>query len=174
MWWAIGLGILIVAGGAGHLWLSYQRLQGATVVVEAAAGPAGEGGLTAGNTPGQSQAPAAEPAVPCPEHTRLIEEASGPGAGARPAALAPAAATDATTSISTDPLRAPEQDTRININVAQPAELQRLPGIGPALAGRIVEYRQAWGPFSAIEDIMEVPGIGPRKFEDMKELIKVD
>ena len=68
----------------------------------------------------------------------------------------------------------PAADTRININTAQPAELQRLPGIGPALAARIVEYREAWGPFSSVEDIMEVPGIGPRKFEDIKDLIKVD
>src|SRR5690625_352428 len=56
--------------------------------------------------------------------------------------------------------RLPAYDDRININTAQPSELERLPGIGPALAGRIVAYREEWGPFDAIEDIMEVSGIG--------------
>nr|MBO2472111.1 hypothetical protein [Bacillota bacterium] len=65
-------------------------------------------------------------------------------------------------------------DTRININTATVAELQRLPGIGPALAARIVAYREAWGPFRRIEDLLEVPGIGQRRFEQIKDLIKVE
>lgn len=69
---------------------------------------------------------------------------------------------------------APIVDVRININTAPPSELERLPGIGPVLAARIVAYREKWGPFQAIEDIMEVSGIGPAKFANMRHLIKVE
>jgi competence protein ComEA len=61
----------------------------------------------------------------------------------------------------------------ININTATTAELETLPRIGPTMAQRIVEYREANGPFAAIEDIQNVPGIGPATFEGMKDLITV-
>jgi len=51
--------------------------------------------------------------------------------------------------------------------------LDTLPGIGPAIAQRIVEYREANGDFATIEEIMEVKGIGPATFEEIKELITV-
>jgi competence protein ComEA len=61
----------------------------------------------------------------------------------------------------------------ININTATTAELETLPRIGPTMAQRIVEYREANGPFAAIEDIQNVPGIGPATFEGMKDRITV-
>ena len=61
----------------------------------------------------------------------------------------------------------------INLNVATAAELETLPRIGPTMAQRILEYREANGPFEAIEDIQEVPGIGPATFEGLKDLITV-
>jgi competence protein ComEA len=60
---------------------------------------------------------------------------------------------------------------RININTANKAELMRLPGIGEELAGRIMQYRSANGPFQRIEDIMNVEGIGEGKFRDIPRLI---
>jgi len=48
-----------------------------------------------------------------------------------------------------------------------------LPRIGPTMARRIVEYREVNGPFAAIEDIQNVPGIGPATFEGLKDLITV-
>ncbi|WP_066636417.1 ComEA family DNA-binding protein [Desulfolucanica intricata] len=60
---------------------------------------------------------------------------------------------------------------KVNINTAGVAELDSLPGIGPALAERIVQYRQANGPFRTIEDLKNVSGIGDKKFEDLKDLI---
>jgi competence protein ComEA len=62
----------------------------------------------------------------------------------------------------------------VNINIATQTELETLPGIGPVLAGRIIEYREANGPFGSIEDIQNVPGIGPSIFEDIKESIMVN
>ncbi len=59
----------------------------------------------------------------------------------------------------------------ININTATAEQLQALPGIGPALAQRIVEYRQQHGPFQSPQDIMNVPGIGNSKFQNMKNMI---
>ena len=63
--------------------------------------------------------------------------------------------------------------TLININTATAAELEALPRIGPKTAQIILEYREANGPFEAIEDIQNVPGIGPATFEGLKDLITV-
>lgn len=60
---------------------------------------------------------------------------------------------------------------RININQASAQELETLPGIGPAIAQRIVEYRESNGLFVNIEDIMKVKGIGPSTFAKFKDQI---
>ena len=61
----------------------------------------------------------------------------------------------------------------VDINSATVADLDTLPGIGPSTAEKIVEYREANGPFAAIEDIMNVSGIGPAKFEQIQAFISV-
>ncbi|MBO8136740.1 MAG: helix-hairpin-helix domain-containing protein [Desulfotomaculum sp.] len=62
---------------------------------------------------------------------------------------------------------------KININAAGEAELSSLPGIGPALSKRIIEYRSSNGMFKSIEEIKKVPGIGDKKYESIKNLISV-
>jgi competence protein ComEA len=62
---------------------------------------------------------------------------------------------------------------KVNINTATAAELETLPNIGPTMAQRIVDYRQANGPFETVEDIQDVPGIGVAKFAALKDLITV-
>lgn len=62
---------------------------------------------------------------------------------------------------------------QIDLNRATAEELERLPEIGPSLAQRIVEYRSANGPFSNPEELRNVPGIGQKKFEALKEYVAV-
>ncbi|HRQ24049.1 MAG TPA: ComEA family DNA-binding protein [Anaerolineales bacterium] len=57
---------------------------------------------------------------------------------------------------------------------ASSAELQTLPGIGPALAQRIIDYREENGAFTTIEEIMDVSGIRPATFERIKDMITVN
>jgi competence protein ComEA len=61
----------------------------------------------------------------------------------------------------------------LNLNTATQAQLESLPGIGPAAAQRILEYRQKNGSFKKIEDLMNVKGIGEKSFLKLKPLISV-
>jgi comEA protein len=61
----------------------------------------------------------------------------------------------------------------VDLNRATSADLQRLPGIGPRLAERILEYRQKSGGFKKIEELMNVRGIGEKNFLKLKPLITV-
>lgn len=63
---------------------------------------------------------------------------------------------------------------KVNINTATVQELdEKLPGIGPTLAQRIVDYRKLHGPFAKIEDLNDVSGIGDQKFAEIKDIIVV-
>jgi len=61
----------------------------------------------------------------------------------------------------------------VSINTASAPELERLPGIGPVIAQRIVEYREQHGPYQRIEDLLEVEGIGPSKLESLQDYVQV-
>lgn len=61
----------------------------------------------------------------------------------------------------------------ININTASIEELDSLPGIGPAIASRIIAYREEKGKFTSIEQIKDVSGIGESKYQDIKDRICV-
>jgi competence protein ComEA len=59
----------------------------------------------------------------------------------------------------------------VNVNTASQTQLEALPCIGPALAGRIIAYREANGPFRALEDLDLVKGIGSACLADLKDLV---
>ncbi len=75
--------------------------------------------------------------------------------------LAPAAALAQTGAVSTG--------EKINLNTATVEQLQVLPGVGPATAKSIVEYRNKVGKFNKIEEILNVKGIGEKKFQRIKD-----
>ena len=76
-------------------------------------------------------------------------------------------------SVQTQPStsRPPEALGKININTATLEQLQLLPGIGESLAQRILDYRAEHGDFKSTEELMNVSGIGEKKFDSIKNFI---
>ena len=64
-------------------------------------------------------------------------------------------------------------DPRINLNLATETELDSLPGVGPVMAGRIIAWRESNQRFHSIEELQEVPGIGPKVFANLKPLVRI-
>ena len=87
------------------------------------------------------------------------------------ATAVPPPSSSAKSSAARTPTKAPLGT--ININTATVEELDALPGIGPAIAQRIVDYRTQYGDFKKIEDIKNVRGIGDALFNEMKDSITV-
>ncbi len=79
-----------------------------------------------------------------------------------------------------EPERAKEWDRRLDeaqvvrLNTATIAELERLPRVGPVLAARILEARQKRGGFTRIEDLLEVPGIGPAMLQTLAPKLQLE
>lgn len=61
----------------------------------------------------------------------------------------------------------------LNLNLATSAQLEALPKVGPALAGRIVAFRQKYGPFPAVDSLVRVPGIGPATLAFLRSKLRV-
>jgi comEA protein len=66
-----------------------------------------------------------------------------------------------------------ENNNKINLNTATLEELDSLPGIGPATAQKIIEYRETWGGFAVPEEILNVKRIGEKTYEKLKDKITV-
>ena len=62
---------------------------------------------------------------------------------------------------------------KININTARADQLQMLPGVGAALASRILDYRKQNGPFKSLENLQDVDGLTQKRFGRIKELIEL-
>lgn len=99
---------------------------------------------TQGGAPGAGRVPIPEPPLPA--------------AAASPRPAAPAK---------------PAPAGRLDINRAGVAELQQLPGIGRSLARRIVAHREAGGPFASPEELLRVPGIGPKRLDRLRPWVAV-
>jgi comEA protein len=63
---------------------------------------------------------------------------------------------------------------RMNVNLATHRQLTLLPGIGPSLASRIIDYRETAGRFRSVEDLLNVKGIGPRTLERFQGMVVVE
>ncbi|WP_345802660.1 ComEA family DNA-binding protein [Microbacterium sp. AZCO] len=64
-------------------------------------------------------------------------------------------------------------DGRVNLNTADAAALDTLPRVGPAMAQRIIDWREANGRFTSVEDLLAVPGIGDKMLEALRDLVTV-
>ncbi|MHB8201799.1 MAG: ComEA family DNA-binding protein [Acidithiobacillus sp.] len=71
-------------------------------------------------------------------------------------------------------LFAPAVWASVNINTADATALDALPGIGPAKAQAVLEYRQAHGPFRSVDELASVHGIGPRLLERLRPVLSLD
>ena len=116
-------------------------------------------------------------AAPSETASALEETASAPAADET--AAAEAATTDGASAASAAEtqdlaLQEPTREKPLNLNTATQAQLELLPGIGPALAQAILDYRAEFGPFTAPEQLMEVPGIGEKRFAAVEQLIDVE
>lgn len=60
-------------------------------------------------------------------------------------------------------------ETLIDLNTADAAALEELPGVGPAIAQRIIDHRDSNGPFRSVDDLLEVSGIGPATLEKIRD-----
>ncbi len=69
---------------------------------------------------------------------------------------------------TTDP-----DDYRVDLNRARRYELEALPGIGPVLAGRIIDYRERHGGFGEVGELRSVSGIGPKRYAALEEMVTV-
>jgi competence ComEA-like helix-hairpin-helix protein len=67
-----------------------------------------------------------------------------------------------------DAAPAAENRFTVNINDAREIELAQLPGLGPAMARRIIDHRREHGPFATLDELLDVPGIGPATLDAMR------
>jgi competence protein ComEA len=106
-------------------------------------------------------------ATPLSDSTQIFVPAKG--VSARPVFSRPQPGINGIASNS----NGPSSSGVVNINRASVAELDALPGVGPSTAQAIVDYRVSNGPFGSAEDLLNVKGIGPAKFEAMRKLVGV-
>ena len=135
----------------------------------------------AGASEASDGAHAAEPPPAVPELPSLADGALPPDTTQSTAAEPPAAsasvagASVAGASVADAPRRSRRKPPPVvtNLNTASEAELQRLPRIGPALAGRIAEYRRQHGRFRTVEQVVEVRGIGEKTLETLRPWLRL-
>ena len=105
--------------------------------------------------------------------TTRVPETEEPSRNLPVIAATEPSAPEATTNPA--PTETTQQDTGlININTATVSQLDTLPGIGPVLAQRIIDYREANGPFTSISQLTLVEGIGEKRLADMIPLITIE
>jgi competence protein ComEA len=99
---------------------------------------------------------------PTPEPAAVPANVGGTGVGRYPFGPGSAASSGAQPAGPGQP---------VHLNSAGQQELERLPGVGPVTAAKILAFRTEYGPFARAEDLMNVPGIGPTRFEKLRPMV---
>lgn len=130
----------------------YELAAGSRVgdAVTAAGGPALDGVLDAVNL-----------AAPLTDGQQVYVPRAGETSGSAPPSAGPSAG------------GAPEQPGPLDLNAATEEELLALPGVGPVLAAAIVRHRDETGPFTSVDGLLDVSGIGPARLESLRDLVRV-
>lgn len=134
---------------------------------------------TSTSTPTPQNSPAARQtsSTPTPTQTPARTPSPTPLPASLPSSPASSATPTPTPTLTPTPsptlTPTPEQSEKININTAGLEELDKITGVGPVIAQRIIDYRNSNGPFQKIEDIKEVKGIGDVTFEKMRNEITI-
>lgn len=178
------VGVLGFLAGVGTLWSFTSREPSPVAAVQQPAPIIVQPPQVVIQMPAQPSQPA--PVTPSPTAPPMsspdtslmgppVSSDGGGDEGAAPRANAPtptvATPPAAPVVVTPKPVSAPAG--RLNINTATVDQIQSLPGIGPALAGRIMAYRAAHGPFTSLADLDKVEGIGPKTLERLAPLITV-
>lgn len=171
--------VLVLAGLVA--WWSWPRPEPVAVPVEAAVSEAGPAAMLVVSVAGKVRRPGL---VEVPPGSRVADALAAAGGVADPADLGmlnlarkvvdgeliivgPATAGTGTGGPGAG------HTAPVNLNAATVAELDGLPGVGPVLAQRIVDHRDAEGPFASIEELRQVDGIGAARFADLKDRVTV-
>jgi len=162
----------LVAGRPYKTWAEVSKVKGVgegkkldslKKVLKLSEGSAPAAAAPAAAAPAAKAAPAAAPAAAAP----------AAAAGKAPAASEPSSPSKKSPSSSSSSAEKLAPGTKININTASAAELDKLPEIGPTKAQAIVDYRTANGKFATPEDIMKVSGIKEGTFAKIKDYVVV-
>lgn len=171
-----GAGFLAGAGAVGILWGTVGRTPPPQPIHANPPAEIREQAAADATPPTIAPPPAAEPLplVPPAPRAQLVQAEPEPQPPSTPTRATPA--TDPEARPAQQPTSQPASPvlTRININTAGPAELDTLPRIGPALAQRIIDFRDANGPFRSLQDLERVSGIGPKTVERLAPHITFD
>ena len=112
-------------------------------------------------------------AAPSPKAQPVTND-TAVGSSAKTNAEEPEGRLDVTASVpATENGHSDAASESIDINSASATQLEELPGIGPSTASKIIQHRKDNGPFTSIEGLMDVSGIGPAKFAAIKDLVTV-
>ncbi len=115
----------------------------------------------------------ADPTTDLPVYVALVDAVRGQLRVAPPALSEPTATAAPVAAPAAAPVAAPAEAGPVNVNTATVEALDTVPGIGPALASRIVAHREQYGPFRSVADVQQVRGIGPRSIERMAPSLTV-